>query len=187
MAQDNRKEIAGVKEETAQKKKRHPLFYPVLILCLLVVGFILSNYLNEQQKLREAQSFRNANYAPQVPEDNELLIKFRADFPECSEVLRACEEDVTDDGRKDLVIVYRTQDKLTRMLVCQNNADGIRYSEPVPGPVENQQIQFKNIDKTGPIEFIVSGEKKGAVGYAIYRMIDGEPVDLFGEGMADCC
>ncbi|MDO4265210.1 MAG: Cys-Cys-COOH (seleno)protein SaoC [Eubacteriales bacterium] len=170
-----------------QKKKRHPLFYPAIILVLLIAGFILSNYLNEQQKLREAQSFRNANYAPQVSEDNELLVRFLADFPSCREVLRACEEDVTDDGRKDLVLVYRTQDKLTRMIVCQNNADGVVYSEPIPGPVENQQIQFKNIDKTGPIEFIVSGEKKGAVGYAIYRMIDGEPVDLFGEGMADCC
>ena len=64
---------------------------------------------------------------------------------------------------------------------------GIVYSEPIPGPIENQQIQFKDIDKEGPIEFIVSGEKNGAVGYAIYRMIDGQPIDLFGEGMADCC
>ena len=37
------------------------------------------------------------------------------------------------------------------------------------------------------MEFIVSGEKNGAAGYAIYRMIDGAPVDLFGDGMEDCC
>ena len=42
-------------------------------------------------------------------------------------------------------------------------------------------------DKEGEIEIIITGEKKGAVGYAIYRMIDGQPVDLFGEGMEDCC
>lgn len=170
-----------------RKKKRHPLFYPAIILGLLIIGFALSNYLNAQEELRQAQSFRNANYAPQAADDHALLVQFLTDFPECEAVLRACEEDVTDDGRKDLVVIYRTTDKLTRMIVCQNNEEGIAYSEPVPGPVENQQIQFKNIDKTGPIEFIVSGEKKGAVGYAIYRMIDGEPVDLFGEGMADCC
>ena len=91
-----------------------------------------------------------------------------------------------NDGRKDLVVVYHTED-LTRMVVCQNNEGGLVYSEPIPGPIENQQIQFKDIDKEGPIEFIVSGEKNGAVGYAIYRMIDGQPIDLFGEGMADCC
>ena len=44
-----------------------------------------------------------------------------------------------------------------------------------------------SIDKEGEIEIIITGEKKGAVGYAIYRMIDGQPVDLFGEGMEDCC
>lgn len=48
-------------------------------------------------------------------------------------------------------------------------------------------IQFKNIDEEAEMEFIVSGEKDGAAGYAIYRMIDGQPMDLFGDGMEDCC
>ena len=30
-------------------------------------------------------------------------------------------------------------------------------------------------------------EKDGEVGYAIYRIIDGELINLFGEDMEDCC
>ena len=170
----------------AAKKKKGPVFYLVLVVMVLLAGFGVSVFLNQKAEEQKSRGFRNANYAPNVEEDHELLLQFQKDFPDCWQVLRACEEDVNDDGRKDLVVVYRTGD-LTRMVVCQNNEGGIVYSEPIPGPIENQQIQFKDIDKEGPIEFIVSGEKNGAVGYAIYRMIDGQPIDLFGEGMADCC
>ena len=76
-----------------------------------------------------------------------------------------------------------------RTIVVTDKGDSTNYdfSDPIAAPVENQKIQFKNIDKEGEIEIIITGEKKGAVGYAIYRMIDGQPVDLFGEGMEDCC
>lgn len=168
-------------------KRRPPWFYPAIILVCLFAGFAVSNVLNEQAEKSRAKGFRNANYAPAVEKDHALLLQFQADHPECAKVLRACEEDVTDDGRKDLIVVYRTTDKLTRMVVCMNDAGGVAYSEPIPAPIENQQVQFKNIDKEAEIEFIVSGEKNGAVGYAIYRMIDGQPADLFGDGMEDCC
>ncbi|MEG0191206.1 MAG: Cys-Cys-COOH (seleno)protein SaoC, partial [Lachnospiraceae bacterium] len=95
---------------------------------------------------------------------------------------------VTGDELKDLVVIYQKQKQVQMVTVIgagQNS--GYRFSKPVPGPKENQKIQFRNIDKEGVIEFIISGEKKGATGYAIYRMIEDEPVDLFGEGMEDCC
>lgn len=173
--------------EEAKKARRKSLYTMLLLCALLVGGFFLHSFLNEQQQKAQNQGFRNADFAPDVAEDNALLRQFQADFANCKKVLRACEEDVTDDGRKDLIVIYRTDEGDTRTVVCQNNEEGIRYSEPIPGPIENQQIQFKNIDKEGEIEFIISGEKKGAVGYAIYRMIDGEPIDLFGDGMAECC
>ena len=97
-------------------------------------------------------------------------------------------EDVTDDGLDDLVVICKMEEG-NRTIVVTDKGDSTNYnfSDPIPAPVENQKIQFKNIDKEGEIEIIITGEKKGAVGYAIYRMIDGQPVDLFGEGMEDCC
>ena len=81
-------------------------------------------------------------------------------------------------------------EKITNRILAEvENVNRVCYdmSPKPPATIENQKIQFKNIDKEGEIEIIVTGEKKGAVGYAIYRMIDGEMVDLFGEGMEDCC
>lgn len=43
------------------------------------------------------------------------------------------------------------------------------------------------MDREPPLEFVLTGEKDGEVGYAIYRIIDGELINLFGENMEDCC
>ena len=104
----------------------------------------------------------------------------------------ACEEDVTDDGLRDLLIIYKedtdNEGEITRLTISLGQPDGSRvYTEPIPAPIENQGIQFKNIDEQGEMEFSVGGEKNGNAGYAIYRMIDGVPTDLFGDGMEDCC
>lgn len=165
----------------------------IMIALIVIVGFIVRTTLEEKHEEQTItsegvqESRRNVDYAEMVSEDNIILQAFREAFPG-AEVLLACEEDVTNDGRKDLVVIYRMED-LTRTVVVTDSGDGehYNYSEPIPGPIENQKIQFKNIDKEGEIEIIITGEKKGAVGYAIYRMVDGEPVDLFGEGMEDCC
>ncbi len=130
---------------------------------------------------------REVEYAKPVMIAIRYLGSSRNNFRKLPVVL-ACEEDVTDDGCKDLIVIY-TEKELTRTVAVIDSGDGVNYNftTPIPGPIENQKIQFKNIDKEGEIEIIVTGEKKGAVGYAIYRMIDGEMVDLFGEGMEDCC
>jgi len=164
-----------------------------VIVAFVLVAFIVRTVLIKQEEALTAQettgemSTREVNYAEAVADDNPLLKSFCEQFPDASVVL-ACEEDVTDDGLKDLVVIYK-QDDLTRTVVVTNGGETgeHQYSEPISAPIENQKIQFKNIDKEGPIEIVITGEKKGAVGYAIYRMIDGQPVDLFGEGMEDCC
>ena len=93
--------------------------------------------------------------------------------------------------KKDLLIIYKEnseeEGKITRLVIAVAQENGCTYTEPIPAPIDNQGIQFKNIDEENEMEFIVSGEKNGAAGYAIYRMIDGAPVDLFGDGMEDCC
>lgn len=165
----------------------------ILIVLILVVGFLVRGKLEETRQTRmEAEAeedvmSKRADYAKSVGEDNKILKAFLEYMPG-ADVQVACEEDVTDDGCKDLVVIYK-KDGLTRTVVAVDSGDGVNYefTEPIPGPIENQKIQFKNIDKEGEIEFIITGEKNGAVGYAIYRMIDGAPTDLFGEGMEDCC
>ena len=43
------------------------------------------------------------------------------------------------------------------------------------------------MDRIAPLETLITGEKNGKLGYAVYRIIDGGFKDLFGEGMKDCC
>lgn len=161
----------------------------VVLIAAFVIHDVLENR-QEQKQITEGEAQkaqRKVDYAENVDEDNAILKVFEKQFPDAAVIL-ACEEDITNDGLKDLVVIYKMED-LTRTVIAADSGDGETYqfSEPVPAPVENQKIQFKNIDKEGEIEVIITGEKKGAVGYAIYRMIDGQPVDLFGEGMEDCC
>ncbi|MGO5051740.1 Cys-Cys-COOH (seleno)protein SaoC [Lachnospiraceae bacterium LCP25S3_G4] len=166
-----------------ESKRKKRWIQLIVVVILLIVAFGLHRYLDKKPV---SYGNREVEFADNVSFTNEKLKKFKEKFPEANVIL-ACEEDVTDDGYKDLVVIYK-QEKLTRMVVAIDYGDGkLQYSDPVPAPIEHQGIQFKNIDNEGPVEFIVSGEKKGAVGYAIYRMIEGQPSDLFGDGMEDCC
>ena len=180
-----------MKEKAQVFKSTKAKFF--LIVVILVVGFLIRGRLEETHQIQtEAETeedvmSKRADYAESVGEDHKILKAFLEYMPG-ADVQIACEEDVTDDGCKDLVVIYK-KDGLTRTVIAIDSGDGVNYdfTEPIPGPIENQKIQFKNIDKEGENEFIITGEKNGAVGYAIYRMIDGVPTDLFGEGMEDCC
>lgn len=133
-------------------------------------------------KQTAGKTIRETSYAETVPEDDSILNVFKNAYP-TAEVLLACREDVTDDGLDDLVVICKMEEG-NRTIVVTDKGDSTNYdfSDPIPAPVENQKIQFKNIDKEGEIEIIITGEKKGAVGYAIYRMIDGQPGGSFWRG-----
>ena len=73
------------------------------------------------------------------------------------------------------------------MCVVQDFRGQYRLTNEVPAPVSDQTIELKDIDEEPPMEFIVQGRKGAKVGFAIFRIEDGELVDLFGEGMEDCC
>lgn len=132
---------------------------------------------------------RELDYAPSVSDDNKILQAFKEQYPQ-AEVLVACEEDVTDDGCDDLVVVCRMEDSISevKLIVAIDSGDGSTYSytEPIPAPVENQKIKFQDIDKKDEIEFVLQGQKGSKVGYGIFRVMDGKVVNLFGEGMEDC-
>mgnify|MGYP004517178957 FL=1 len=165
----------------------------ILIAAIVIVAFVMRSVLeNKHEEIKidkqtAGKTVREMNYAKSVQEDDSILQVFKEKYSN-AEILLACREDVTDDGLDDLVVICKLEEG-NRTIVVTDSGDSLNYnfSDPIPAPIENQKIQFKNIDKEGEIEFIITGEKKGAVGYAIYRMIDGQPVDLFGEGMEDCC
>lgn len=160
-----------------------------IIIFAIIVAFNAKLYLDKQEKLKEEEQTygrRKKDFAPMVEEDNVILQYFKNKYPN-REVILACMEDITNNQLDDLLVIYKEDNNIRLVAVC-NNGDGTYYITPeIPAPVENQAIQFINIDNEAEMEFIVSGEKKGAVGYAIYRIIDGEIIDLFGEGMNDCC
>lgn len=137
----------------------------------------------------EGRVGRDLDYAPMVSEDNKILLAFQEQYPQ-AEVLMACEEDVTDDGHDDLVVVCRMEDSISevKLIVAIDSGDGSSYiyTEPIPAPLENQKIKFQDIDKKDEIEFVLQGQKGSKVGYGIFRIIDGKTVNLFGEGMEDC-
>lgn len=168
----------------ATSGKKTVLFRLALVLAACVLAFVASRIL-QQREASANTADRTIIYAQSVADDHPGLLRFRQDFPQ-RDVLLACEEDVTNDGKPDLLLVYRDGEHI-RFVTAIAVESGCRYTEPIPAPVENQKIQFRNIDKKEEMEFIISGEKDGAAGYAIYRIIDGEPKDLFGEGMNDCC
>ena len=96
-------------------------------------------------------------------------------------------KDVDNDGRDDLILIYRVDGKKNAMRVVLNAGGTYAITNDVPAPVSNQTITFKDIDEKPPVEFIVQGMKGAKVGYAVYRIEKGRLVDLFGKGMDECC
>lgn len=175
----------------------------LLIITLFVVGFsarmILLDKYEERQTAERLQSYNTdkdynegglgremADYAAPVSMDHPIMQAFEAYMPG-QDIIFGCEGDVTDDGLSDLIILYRIKEGV-RLVVATDSGDGTNYefSEPIPAPYENQKVRFFNMDKEGEMEFVVQGSKHGKAGYGIFRMIDGQPVNLFAEGMEDC-
>lgn len=122
-----------------------------------------------------------------VEPDNELLLFFQETYPNYK-VITCGYEDLNGDGHKDLLVIYKVAHRKNEMVIVLDNVNGYKITDPSPAPVDNQEIEFKDIDKTPPMEFIVSGSKDGNFGYAIFRLIDDMEIrDLFGDGMEDCC
>jgi len=139
------------------------------IIIVLTIAFAARQYLNVKEEARKNEPtwMRDKEFAAMASEDNIALQYFREKYPERA-VLLACEEDINDDKLVDLLIIYK-ENVDTRLVAVCNTGDGNWYISPeIPAPIENQTIRFKNIDNEAEMEFIVSGEKKGAVGYTVF-------------------
>ncbi len=156
----------------------------LLAVALLVALAGLRQYL--QTKSDEYDANNGVPYADMVGENHPLLLEFRNRYPERT-VLLACAEDITNDGLEDIVVISQLGDEIATIALYTSGSKELHETPAIPAPRENQHIRFFNMDKLSEIETLITGEKNGQVGYAIYRIMDGEMINLFGEGMEDCC
>ena len=155
------------------------------VFCIAVAALTaLRGWLQTCADAAEAAS--SAAYAAAVSEDDPLLAAFCDRYPERT-VLLACGADISDDGLDDLVVISQDGDDISAIALVARPDGGCDETLPVPAPRENQRLRFYNVDGSGRQEVLITGEKDGQVGYAVYRLVDGTLRDLFGEGMANCC
>lgn len=121
-----------------------------------------------------------------LPKVSNELMSFFEDNIEHNEIITYAQEDINNDGKVDLVVIYSDSSKYNNLVAIIDDKE--KYiTEPTSAPKENVVITFKDIDSKDEIEVMVSGSKNGSVGYAIYRLEEKKLIDLFGEGMEACC
>ena len=169
-----------------KKGQKKLLLYAVLLAALLAALVFLRGFLDKKDAEAEKESSRQ--YAPAVEETDPLLVYYRAQYPE-KEIVLACSGDLNNDGTNELVVIYRVDASgACESVVLSPLADGTWHeTPPTPAPQQHQKMRFFNMDKKDEMELLITGDKNGEVGYAIYRLIDGQLINLFGEGMEDCC
>jgi len=166
-----KKSIEVVKKSKVRFPKLCLTGWNVTFLFIFFMGFVFYIY-SPKEVSRE-----------KVDQKNPLLKIFQSEYS--NKVILMKEGDITNDGIEDLIVIYDISKSEKRMIVVMGGSNSLTNS--VKAPIERQNIKFKNIDEKDEMEFIVSGYKGSKVGYAIYRIENNRIIDLFGEGMAQCC
>ncbi len=120
------------------------------------------------------------------PEESDVMDVFMSEV-EYKEILAYATDQLNEDTLEDAVVIYTLNDNSRRFSVVYSLEGDYCISGEKAAPVDNQKIEVRNIDDEIPKEFIISGSKNGHYGYSIFRIEDSEVVDIFGEGMDDCC
>ena len=89
-------------------------------------------------------------------------------------------------GGEDAVVIYRSGSKCYLVAVL-DLPGGFQVTDPLPAPVSDQQITVGDVQDKNPNEIIVSGEKNGAYGYAIYSLDQNQLLIIYSAGMDQCC
>jgi hypothetical protein len=93
---------------------------------------------------------------------------------------------LSGDDQEDAVIIYRTGTRCYMVAVI-NPSGGFQVTEPVVAPVSDQQITIGDVEDKNTNEIIVSGEKNGTYGYAIFALDKNQLIKLYDGGMDQCC
>ena len=154
-------------------------------LCIGLISLLIT-FVGCSQKSKNINDNEKATNYISIDSNNELLNYFK-DTHKNNEILKVAEWDVDGDDNKDLVVIYNISKDKNGMVIVLKTKDGFKISNEVSAPISNQKIEFKDIDKKAPMEIIVSGSKNNKAGYAIFRLEDMKLIDIFGDGMKDCC
>ncbi len=103
------------------------------------------------------------------------------------ELLTFLEGDFNGDNIDDLIIIYKESEYSNKLIGIYKDSNKILMTAPIPAPIENYTIKFYNIDEKVPNEILVSGKKGANIGFAVYRLENGELISLFENGMEKCC
>ncbi len=158
--------------------------YGHLLLKLLVLLFLISAYGCSEKDTPTPGDQKD--FDASVLGENQMMQYFVGNHPGQT-ILKYAQADLDNDGRQDLIVIFSIEKGKNMMSVIRYQGVDLVETNAVPAPVSDQMIQFKNIDKKPPLEFILQGRKGAKVGYAIFRVEGGKLADLFGEGMEDCC
>ncbi len=154
------------------------------ILVSLTISLLLT--ISACSNKQHASKEKNNTESIGVKGDNKLLQYFKETHKD-KKVLKAEEDDIDGDGIKDLVVIFNESKDNNKMVVIVEKGDRYEYSNEVAAPISNQKIEFKDIDNKPPMEIVVSGSRGNKLGYAIFRLENMKLIDLFGEGMKNCC
>lgn len=160
------------------KKNRH------LLLKLLALLSLISSYGCSESDSPTPGDQKDFNAS--VLGESQMMQFFVGNHPGQT-ILKYAQADLDNDSREDLIVIFSVDKGKNMMSVIRYQGADLVETNAVPAPVSDQMIQFKNIDEKPPLEFILQGRKGAKVGYAIFRVEDGNLTDLFGEGMEDCC
>lgn len=152
------------------------IFIFLIILVIILLGLYKFIFLESDTKALESN---------EITQTNALYDQFVKVHPNVK-ILKWKYEDISDDNEKDLIVIYK-DGNLVRMSGYVSQDEDFILIEELAAPVENQTIKLKNIDDKGVVEFIVSGSKDGLYGYSIFRFENNQFINLFAEGMEDCC
>ena len=181
---------------------RRRFFQLSAIVLVLALSFFLSRFLQRIDAEAETESIAalatnsglgssggTRAYDNPISDEHPALAWFEQTYENKAPFL-AFAGDLTGNGLEDIIILYHEGGvrDICWMTVAEQKTAGI-YSalESVRAPVENQRIRVFDMDCEPPQEYMISGEKEGKLGFAIYRIIEGELVNLFGDGMDECC
>ncbi len=147
----------------------------LIVVILIVIGAFIYKNNNKKEVI-------NSGY----DNSDKRIEMFKSKYKK-AKILKTAEENLTTDDNKDLVIVFNDSEEANYMVTVVDDGNNIYITPKTRAPRENIEIKFKDIDNKKPMEAIVSGSKNGNTGYAIYRIENKKMIDLFGEGMRDCC
>lgn len=115
------------------------------------------------------------------------LFEIFAEMYPDKEILVSLEGDCNDDGISDLVVVYRENDDQNHQVTVYSNKDGFFLTAPSPAPYQDCKLEWRDVDERPPCELSVSGRRGVKFGFNIFRFVENQWINVYGEGMEECC